>query len=320
LNEQTEPVGKVKRSKNIPKVRILGILGSSEGIDLNEDKREISQLPGANPLFLKEPERSRFEQLWEKSWDILFYGGHSETQGDGQTGLLWINDSDPLDLQEIRRTLKTAIDKGLRLAIFNSCDGLGLARQLADLELPYIIVWREPVPDKVAQEFLKYFLQSFARGKSLVVSIWEARVKLQEFNELEKQLPGVTGLPVICQHPAAAPLIWNDLRYGDRDKYLFRTALVASVVMTALLMGVRSLGLLQGWELPAYDLLMRSRPDEGLDKRILVVTVDESDISYQDKKRMEKKRGSLRYCLVSTAREARTLPAESDWLRYLSRF
>jgi len=30
--------------------------------------------------------------------------------------------------------------KELKLAIFNSCDGLGLARELADLHLPTMIV------------------------------------------------------------------------------------------------------------------------------------------------------------------------------------
>ena len=61
-------------------------------------------------------------------------------------------------LEEIKKTLRSAISKGLKLAIFNSCDGLGLARQLADLNLPYIIVWREVVPDKSAQKFLQYFI------------------------------------------------------------------------------------------------------------------------------------------------------------------
>lgn len=44
------------------------------------------------------------------------------------------------------------------IAIFNSCDGLGLAQELADLHIPQMIVIKEPVPDKLAQEFLKYFL------------------------------------------------------------------------------------------------------------------------------------------------------------------
>ncbi|PZO11377.1 MAG: hypothetical protein DCF25_19485 [Leptolyngbya foveolarum] len=55
---------------------------------------------------------------------------------------------------------------GLTLAIFNSCDGLGLAKYLsqaiAPISVPYIIVMREAVPDAVAQTFLKYFLAAFS--------------------------------------------------------------------------------------------------------------------------------------------------------------
>lgn len=51
-------------------------------------------------------------------------------------------------------------------------------------------------------------------------------------------------------------------------------------------MGVRSQGLLQTWELQAFDTLMRSlsvasavsRPQEKPDPRILVVTVTETDV------------------------------------------
>jgi hypothetical protein len=44
---------------------------------------------------------------------------------------------------------------------------LGLARELEQLHIPQLIVMREPVPDVVAQAFLKYFLHSFASGKPL---------------------------------------------------------------------------------------------------------------------------------------------------------
>ncbi len=288
LSEQTEPAGKPQRVKR--KVRILGILGSSEGIDLEADRQLIDQLPKAEPHFLDQPNRSKFEKLWDENWDILFYGGHSESQEDSQTGLLDINSQESLDIKDIRRSLKTAINKGLKLAIFNSCDGLGLARQLADLDLPFIIVWREPVPNKVAQEFLKYFLQSFARGKSLVVSIWEARVKLQELKDLEKLLPGITGLPIICQNAAAVLPTWNGWLYEERDKYFLRTALVATFAATAMVMGMRFSELLEGWELSAYDLLMQLRPqEEPMDDRLLVITIDEEDKDYQDRQGMKRR-------------------------------
>ncbi|MCA1994392.1 MAG: CHASE2 domain-containing protein, partial [Coleofasciculus sp. S288] len=48
--------------------------------------------------------------------------------------------------------------------------------------------------------------------------------------------------------------------------------------MTALLIGVRQLGILQPLELNAFDRLMRGRPDEGPDQRLLVVGITEADL------------------------------------------
>ena len=57
-----------------------------------------------------------------------------------------------------------------------------------------------------------------------------------------------------------------------------RSVLLTSVVVTGVLVGARHLGILEGMELGAYDQLMRSRPDQGPDNRLLVVGVTEGDI------------------------------------------
>jgi CHASE2 domain-containing sensor protein len=59
------------------------------------------------------------------------------------------------------------------------------------------------------------------------------------------------------------------------------SALLASVAVTVLVMGVRSLGILQTSELQAYDQLIRLRPAESPDPRILVIKVTEEDIQSQ---------------------------------------
>lgn len=66
----------------------------------------------------------------------------------------------------------------------------------------------------------------------------------------------------------------------------------ASLVITALVFGVRLLGILQSSELKIFDQMMRLRPDEGIDPRILVITIDDEDLKYQNYKGM-KGRGSL---------------------------
>ncbi|HBL14886.1 MAG TPA: hypothetical protein DD379_26545 [Cyanobacteria bacterium UBA11162] len=57
--------------------------------------------------------------------------------------------------------------------------------------------------------------------------------------------------------------------------------LTASTVATSLVMGVRSLGVLQFWELQSFDQLMRLRPNEGLDQRLLLITITEDDVQAQ---------------------------------------
>lgn len=209
-SEQSLTVSKIRRA------RIISIFGDSTNIDTNIDQELLKQLQkrAAELIVLTEPNRSDFNALWEEAYDILFFAGHSETNGDGQTGIVNINPDDSLSLAEIKITLNAAINKGLKLAIFNSCDGLGLARQLADLNLPYIIVWREIVPDKSAQKFLQYFLSSFSQGESLFNSVRQARDRLKELanhKDIEKQLPGVSWLPIICQNTISPPPNWEDL-------------------------------------------------------------------------------------------------------------
>ncbi len=56
---------------------------------------------------------------------------------------------------------------------------------------------------------------------------------------------------------------------------------IASLAITGLLVGVRQLGGLQPLELAAFDLMVRVRPDEGPDPRLLVVAITETDIKAQ---------------------------------------
>lgn len=202
-----EPIVKLKTPTLRGKVKILGILGDSTGINLKEDKKLLKNLADAETEFLVEPQREKInDQLWEQAWDILFFAGHSRTEGE--QGRIYINQTDSLTIAELRYALKKAVDKGLQLAIFNSCDGMGLAFELQQLQIPQVIVMREPVPDKVAQNFLRYFLPKFANGQSLYLSERESRLRL---HGLEDEFPSASWLPVIFQNPANVPPTWNQL-------------------------------------------------------------------------------------------------------------
>ncbi|MBD2358351.1 CHASE2 domain-containing protein [Tolypothrix sp. FACHB-123] len=274
------------------KVRILAILGNSEHIDIEKDKTLLQQLPHSEIKFLIEPNLSQITaELWESGWDILFFAGHSSSQGKGQ---IMLNAEETLTIDQLKYGLQKAIAQGLQLAIFNSCDGLQLAQDLADLHLPQVIVMREPVPDKVAQEFLKHFLALFSRGNSLYTAVREARQRLQS---LENNFPCATWLPIICQNPAEISPSWQDLS-GQKlnlqlpSPNLGKLPLVfgSSLIITLIISLIRGLGLLQPLELAVFDLLMRWRSPEPPDSRILVVTITDQDIQAQGK---EPRQGSL---------------------------
>lgn len=57
-----------------------------------------------------------------------------------------------------------------------------------------------------------------------------------------------------------------------------KSVLIASAAVTLSLMGARQLGILEPVELSAYDQMLRWRPDEKPDPRLLVVGITEADI------------------------------------------
>jgi CHASE2 domain-containing sensor protein len=82
-------------------------------------------------------------------------------------------------------------------------------------------------------------------------------------------------LSVICQNLGVGLLTLL-------SRHKLYSPLIANVAITLLLLGGRSLGILEVWELKAYDQLLRLRPPELPDQRLLVVTITEADVKAQD--------------------------------------
>ncbi len=267
-------------------VRILAIIGNSQGINTDRDRSLLEQLPNSSVTLLTATTRQEItEQLWnERGWDILFFAGHGNSDHHKKTGCIQINQQDSLITKELKYALIKAVARGLKIAIFNSCNGLGLARELTDLKIAQIIVMREPVPDKVAQEFLKYFLTAYARGESFYLAVKEARAKLQG---LEDHYPCASWLPVIVQNPAEIPPDWQQLYRQPKPPIKniapklakLPVALASSAIATAIVISLRCLGMLQTWELQAFDYLSQKLPPEPGDQRLLIIGADEQDIS-----------------------------------------
>lgn len=267
-------------------VKILAILGHSQGIDVQADRKVLEQIPDARVTFLVEPQsKDLTDQLWDEEWDILFFAGHSLSQQTCETGIIYINERESLRISDLQRSLAIAVKRGLKLAIFNSCDGLGLAREFATLGIPHLIVMREPVADRVAQEFLKYFLDRFSKGESLYLAVRRARERLEG---LESQYPCATWLPVIYPNSNQKPPTWQEIKTGkkrpDRSYGLPKTGIrpyqgaAVGLTIALLLAGVRYFGFLQPLELMAYDHLLQRRPHERPDADFVVITVTDQDL------------------------------------------
>ncbi len=100
----------------------------------------------------------------------------------------------------------------------------------------------------------------------------------------------------VHKEPAPTELQTQYLRVSRELPYRkpkLRTVMWASVPVAALVVLVRLTGMLQPLELAAYDQLMRSRPSEAQDKRILIVEIDDNDLEAQ-KDRYEEGQGTLR--------------------------
>jgi adenylate cyclase len=58
----------------------------------------------------------------------------------------------------------------------------------------------------------------------------------------------------------------------------YRGVWIATPTIGALVIGLRSLGILQSWEWSVYDFYIRLRPQEARDERVVIVGIDENDL------------------------------------------
>jgi uncharacterized protein YjbI with pentapeptide repeats len=204
------------RKRHPEKIRILAILGDKTNIckGVDRDKQEIQNYCGgdAEVVFLAQPTKDELTAILadEKGWDIIFFSGHSDTN-DENIGKIYINATDGLEMAELKEVLQPAIAKRVQIAIFNSCDGLGLAPELEELNIDRLIVMREPIPDEVAQKFLKNFLRAFTGGKRFDDAVKVAR---QQLVEVEDEYPYASWLPIVIQNRLVTSLIsptWQSL-------------------------------------------------------------------------------------------------------------
>lgn len=141
---------------------------------------QSSPFPHVETCLLQRPTPSQLDQqLWDaQGWDLLYFASPHFP---------------PLDLSH---GLKKAVKQGLRLAILNSEPEMGLIQRFKALTLPYLITMVEPMPEPLAQGFLKVLLHHLHQGHPPALALRRAAEQLPQ---LEPNYPGQG--PILWQHP-----------------------------------------------------------------------------------------------------------------------
>lgn len=163
-----------------------------------------------------------FATLRESSPQVVIFIGHSESTvkssiagSNGDTPIrIWINETESISPQDrnFRDILTGLKNRGLIFAAFVSCDGLGIACELNNLGIPYLMVSREILPVHVAKDFLDEFLARATQpGVPIHVALSYARQHLRDNVEasIDNGCPNASTFPVIFQIPEQHSYILN---------------------------------------------------------------------------------------------------------------
>ena len=206
--------GNIAREPTYPtgrKARVLAILGDDTGLEFQGDRDAVTSLSRLATVefvgWTGGADRDRLKHdicqaiADPRGWDILFFAGHSnETELTG--GELAIAPGVSLSIHEISESLHLAKTRGLQFAIFNSCSGLAIAQSLINLGLNQVAVMREPIHNKVAQEFLMQFIKSLTQFRDVYQALSEACDYLQQ-QEKRLTYPSAYLVPSLFTHPEA---------------------------------------------------------------------------------------------------------------------
>lgn len=192
------------------RARILAILGDDTGLDFETDRQAVKALarvaevqfvgwqPGKSVLQVREEIVQAIAQ--EDGWDLLFFAGHSNEKAS-RGGEMSIAPNASLSIADLAPVLQGAQQRGLQFALFNSCSGLDIAESLIALGFSQVAVMREPIHNRVAQEFLVRFLQRLGEFHDVQESLVFACQALR--TEKNFACPSAYLVPSLFCHPGA---------------------------------------------------------------------------------------------------------------------
>jgi hypothetical protein len=217
MNLPAEGAGRGRKGK----LRLLAIMGDDTGLDFQAERAAISALKGSvavefcgwngEAAGLLESICHRLED--PRGWDIVFFAGHSnETKLTG--GELAIAPGYSVFITELLPALQRAKAQGLRFAMFNSCSGLSIANTLVNAGLGQVAIFREPIHNQVASEFLIQFVQQLIRGSD----VHQSMISACDFLKRDRHItyPSAFLVPSLFRHPESqllkppAPMQWQE--------------------------------------------------------------------------------------------------------------
>jgi hypothetical protein len=225
--------------------RLLVVVGPAKGLDVNAQMEPLRRLARGGRLELREltgPE-STADNLRRcladpRGWDGLVYLGHGEPRG-GQVGLLALGDGSALAGDNLSAAMAQATARGLSWVLLSSCHSSELVPLCLQAGVPWMLAFRDEVPDPIALAAFLPVLADLERGHSLPQAAASARAAL------ERQFPGSSQLLcLVARRDAQA------LRLPLRRRHLWRRRLAqsqrsqlrAAGVVLGLALGVYGLG------------------------------------------------------------------------------
>jgi CHASE2 domain-containing sensor protein len=261
-------------------IRIMAVIGQDVKVDVQKDldllQNQLPQNAILEPL-IDYSRQQLLECLKKNNCDIFYFAGHSKTSGD--RAKIWINKTEYLGVNDLKNTLKQMRLKGLKLAIFNSCDGLGLADELDEenLSVPNLIVMRDAIHDTVAHRFLQELISGFITEKlPLHQAVQKARESLEG---LEDRFPGSSLQPVLISGATQDQTYQSWLQKPMVQDRLFKL-LINSAIVTLVISAFKGIGWLQTWEWQVYDLMVKVQTSESIENRVLALEIKQEDINY----------------------------------------
>ena len=265
------------------KFSVLLVFGSLEDKKIQEEEQKLwEDILGKNKIkVLKNEKATRdtiYQEIRNNDYDLIYFSGHSQTNKENR-GEFSLANSEPLQANNLINILRKKTN--LKLVIFNSCDSLGFVFDLykQELAISNIIAMRYIIHNQTSLYFLRELIQLFIKqGKPLHESLQLIRESLED--NQDQYATGSYLLPVLFQL-SPKPQIWKNWFSPIPSLREFSLIGCYSFFVTILVLILRLVGVFESFDLWAYDQLMRLKPNEEPDKRILVVEATPDDIKNQ---------------------------------------